>query len=126
MGNDSQAMFERTTKFYAESATEWQLKLIVWEFFCTLTWSGRARNCVRKRRTHVTRWLGYLGADGSASGCRSVGALGVRDSLGAGRDRRFATLSYFDFTIPGAIDQPEHVFCDGKHVEARNLTSSPV
>ena len=42
-----------------ESATEWQLKLIVWEFFCTLTWSGRARNCVRKRRTHVTRWLRY-------------------------------------------------------------------
>ena len=59
MGNDSRAMFERTTKFYAESATEWQLKLIVWEFFCTLTWSGRARNCVRKRRTHVTRWLRY-------------------------------------------------------------------
>src|SRR5436190_10168746 len=42
-----------------ESATEWQLKLIVWEFSCTLTWSGRARNCVRKRRTHVTRWLRY-------------------------------------------------------------------
>src|SRR5947208_16323773 len=42
-----------------ESATEWQLKLIVWEFFCTLTWSGRARSCVRKRRTHVTRWLRY-------------------------------------------------------------------
>jgi hypothetical protein len=41
-----------------ESATEWQLKLIVWEFFCTLTWSRRARSCVRKRRTHVTRWLG--------------------------------------------------------------------
>src|SRR2546430_8153127 len=59
MENDSQAMFERTTKFYAESATEWQLKLIVWEFFCTLTWTGRARNCVRKRRSHVTRWLRY-------------------------------------------------------------------
>ena len=24
-------------KFYAESPTEWLLKLIVWEFFCTLT-----------------------------------------------------------------------------------------
>jgi hypothetical protein len=59
MGNDNRAMFERITKLYAESATEWQLKLIVWEFFCTLTWSGRARNCVRKRRTHVTRWLRY-------------------------------------------------------------------
>jgi hypothetical protein len=42
-----------------ESATEWQLKLVVWEFFCTLTWSGRARSCLRKRRTHVTRWLRY-------------------------------------------------------------------
>jgi hypothetical protein len=42
-----------------ESATEWQLKLIVWEFFCTLTWSGRARSCGRKRRTHVTCWLRY-------------------------------------------------------------------
>ena len=59
MGYDNQAMFEKTTKFYTESATEWQLKLIVWEFFCTLTWSGRARSCVRKRREHVTRWLRY-------------------------------------------------------------------
>ena len=55
-----------------------------------------------------------------------IGALGVRESLGAGRDRRFATLSYFECTIPRAIDQSEYVFCDGKHVEARNLTSSPV
>jgi|SRR6476646_12284359 len=118
MGWDNQAMFERTTKFYAESATEWQLKLIVWEFFCTLTWSGRARNCVRKRRTHVTRWLRVFGADGSASGCTSIGAVGIRDSLGTRRDRRVATLSYFDFTIPGAIDQSEYMFCDGKHMEA--------
>jgi uncharacterized membrane protein YgcG len=42
-----------------ESATEWLLKLIVWEFFCTFTWSSRARSCARKRRTHVTRWLRY-------------------------------------------------------------------
>jgi len=42
-----------------ESATEWLLKLIVWEFFCTLTWDSRARSCVRKRRQHVTRWLRY-------------------------------------------------------------------
>jgi hypothetical protein len=42
-----------------ESATEWLLKLIVWAFFCTLTWSGRARSCGRKRQTHVTRWLRY-------------------------------------------------------------------
>ena len=59
MGNDNRAMFERSTKFYAESATEWQLKLIVWEFFCTLAWSGRVRSCGCKRRTHVTRWLRY-------------------------------------------------------------------
>jgi hypothetical protein len=38
---------------------EWQFKLIAWEFFCTLTWTSRARSCVRKRRTHVTRWLRY-------------------------------------------------------------------
>jgi hypothetical protein len=43
-----------------ESATEWLLKLIVWEFFCTLTWeSRRVRSCARKRQTHVTRWLRY-------------------------------------------------------------------
>ena len=54
---DDLTMAEKTTKFYTESAMEWQLKLIVWEFFCTLTWSGRARNCGRKRRTHFTRWL---------------------------------------------------------------------
>src|SRR5438874_13703233 len=82
MGNYSQAMFERTTKFYAESATEWQLKLIVWEFFCTLTWSGRARNCVRKRRTHVTRWLRYW--------ARTVRPA-VADSLG---QLAFAEVNY--------------------------------
>jgi len=42
-----------------ESATEWLLKLILWEFFCTLTWDSPARNCVRKRRQQVTRWLRY-------------------------------------------------------------------
>src|SRR5438552_18887591 len=61
MGYDNRTMLEETTKPYAESATEWQLKLIVWEFFCTLTWESRARNCVRKRREHVTRWLRYWG-----------------------------------------------------------------
>jgi hypothetical protein len=59
MGIDNLGMPEKTTKFYTESTTEWLLKLIVWEFFCTLTWSGRARSCERKRRTHVTRWLRY-------------------------------------------------------------------
>src|SRR5881409_1496535 len=97
IGYDDQAMFEKTTKFYAESSTEWQLKLIVWEFFCTLTWSDRARNCVRKRRTHVTRWLRYWARTVRPSKCRSVGALGIRDSLGTWRDWRVATLPYFDF-----------------------------
>src|SRR6266481_4403628 len=50
----SRAMFRSP-----ESATEWLLKLIVWEFFCTLIWNSRARSCGRKRRTHVTRWLRY-------------------------------------------------------------------
>jgi hypothetical protein len=52
-------MFEKTTKGYAESATAWLLKLIVWEFFCTLTWSSHARSCGRKRRTQVTCCLRY-------------------------------------------------------------------
>ena len=48
MGIDDLAMSEKTTKFFAESTTGWLLKLIVWEFFCTLTWSGRERSCGRK------------------------------------------------------------------------------
>src|SRR2546430_11795621 len=120
MGIDNSAMSEKTTKFYAESATEWQLKLIVWEFFCTLTWNDRARSCVRKRRTHVTRWLRYWARTVRPAVAAPLGHLAFVIPLGAGRDRRFATLSYFDFTIPGAIDQSEYVFCDGKHVEARN------
>ena len=68
MGYDDRAMCEKTTKAYAESATEWQLKLIVWEFFCTLTWTSQARSCGRKRHIHVTRWLRLLGADGPARG----------------------------------------------------------
>jgi hypothetical protein len=101
---DDLAMSEKTTKSYAESATEWQLKLIVWEFFCTLTWSGQARNYVRKRRTHVTRWLRYWARTVRPAVADPLGALGVRDSLGAGRDRRVATLPCFDFTISGAVD----------------------
>jgi len=46
--------------------------------------------------------------------------------MGKGRDRRIATLPHFDFTISGAIDQSKYVFRDGKYVEARNRTSSPV
>jgi len=85
-------MFERTTKFYAESATEWQLKLIVWEFFCTLTWSGRARNCVRQKADSCDPLAALLGADSSTRGCRSVAESGVRDSMGTRRDRRPAAL----------------------------------
>jgi hypothetical protein len=86
---------------------------------------GRARNCVRKRRTHVTRWLRY-GCERFGQRLQTVGALGVRDSLGAGRDRRVTTLPHFDFTIPGTVNKSQYVLCDGKHVEARNLTGSPV
>ena len=124
MGIDNLAMPEKAPKFYAESTTEWQLKLIVWEFFCTLTWSGRARSCARKRRTHVNRWLRYWAADGSASRCTSVRPGGLRDSVGTRRVRRVAVLPRFDFTISGAIDQPKYVLRDGKHVEARNRTGS--
>src|SRR5215831_5958226 len=70
--------------------------------------------------------VGLLGADGQASGYRSAGATGLRDSLGTGRDRRIATLPHFDFTISGAIDQSKYVLCDGKHLEARYLAGSPV
>ena len=67
-----------------------------------------------------------LGADGSARGCRSAGAARLRDSMGTGRDRRIATLPYFDLTFSGTVDKSEYVLRDGKHVESRNLTGSPV
>ena len=59
-----------------------------------------------------------MGADSPARSCRSNRAVGLRDSLGAGRDRRIAILLHFDFTISGAIDQSEYVFRDEEHVEA--------
>ena len=99
---------------------------IVWEFFCTLTWSGRARNLRAQKTDSCDPLAAVLGADGSASGGRFVGALGVRDSLGAGRDRRVATLPHFDFTISGAIDQSKYVLRDEEHVEARDRTGSSV
>jgi hypothetical protein len=37
MGIDNLVMAEKSTMWRRESATEWQLKLIVWEFLCTLT-----------------------------------------------------------------------------------------
>jgi hypothetical protein len=68
-----------------------------------------------------------LGANGAASGWRCAGVPGIRGSLGAGRDRRVATLPYFDFTVSGAIDQSDYVLRDEEHVEeARNLTDSSV
>jgi len=36
MGIDDLEMAEKSTKFYAESTTEWQLRLIVWEFSAPL------------------------------------------------------------------------------------------
>ena len=119
-------MFEETTKPYAESATEWQLKLIVWEFFCTLTWTSRARSCARKRRTHVTRWLRYWARTVRPGAGDPLGQLAFCGSVGTGRDRRVATLPYFDFTISGTIEQSEYVLRDGKHVEARDRLGSSV
>src|SRR5438093_12521679 len=40
----------RNPRAAPNQTTEWLLKLIVWEIFCTLTWDSRARSCVRKRR----------------------------------------------------------------------------
>ena len=100
-------MCEKTTKAYAESATEWQLKLIVWEFFCTLTWTSQARSCGRKRHIHVTRWLRYWARMVRPGIADPLGQLAFVSSVGEGRDRRLATLPYFDFTISGAIDQSQ-------------------
>src|SRR3954471_17588642 len=109
-----------------ESATEWQLKLIVWEFFCTLTWSGRARSCGRKRRTHVTRWLRYWARTVRPGTSGALGQLAFvirweRGEIG-GLPHCHILISRF----PERSNQSEYVFCYGKHVEARNLTSSPV
>jgi hypothetical protein len=103
----------------AESTTEWLLKLIVWEFFCTLTWDSRARSCVRKRRQDVTRWLRYW--------ARTVGrqldevAFVIRWER---RDRRVAALPYSDSAVSGTINQPKHMLRDEEHVEARDCARS--
>ena len=55
-----------------ESATEWMLKLIIWEFFCTLTWNSGARSCVKGRLTRPV---------GCAIG-RVRSGQGVADPLG--------------------------------------------
>jgi hypothetical protein len=40
-----------------ETALEWQLKLIRWDFFATLTWDEVEKTGVCMRRNHVNAWL---------------------------------------------------------------------
>src|SRR3954452_25267518 len=94
--------------------------------FLHLTWSGRARNCLRKRRTHVTRWLGYWARTVRPAVADPLGHLAFvirweRGEIG-GLPHCHILISRF----PERSNQSEYVFCYGKHVEARNLTSSPV
>ena len=60
----------------------------------------------------MTRWLRYWARIVRLGGCRFVWAAGVRGSLGTGRDRRVATLPYFDFTVSRAINQSGYVLRD--------------
>ena len=74
----------------------------------------------------MTRWLRYWARTVRPEVADPLAQLAFairweRGEIGGG-----ATLPYSDFTISGAIDQSEHVLCDGKHVEARNLTGSSV
>lgn len=43
-----------------ESAMEWKLKLIRWEFFCTLTWDPREIPPASKRIAQVTGWVNEI------------------------------------------------------------------
>jgi hypothetical protein len=40
-----------------ETSLEWQLKLIPWDFFATLTWEHVYETTVCQRRHHVNAWL---------------------------------------------------------------------
>ena len=40
-----------------ETSLEWQLKLIRWDFFATLTWEDVEHTTPHSRRNHVSRWL---------------------------------------------------------------------
>jgi hypothetical protein len=40
-----------------ESSLEWQLKLIRWDFFATLTWDDIESTTVSSRRNQVARWM---------------------------------------------------------------------
>jgi hypothetical protein len=109
-----------------ESATEWLLKLIVWEFFCTFTWSARARSCARKRRTHLTRWLRYWARTVRPGVADPLGQLAFvirweRGEIG-GLPRCHILISRF----PERSINASTVFCDGNHVEARDRTGSSV
>ena len=43
-----------------ESAIEWKLKLIRWEFFATLTWDPRKLPPASKRMKHVSGWVNEI------------------------------------------------------------------
>ena len=119
-------MFEETTKPYAESATDWQLKLIVWEFFCTLTWTSRARSCGRKRRTHVTRWLRYWARTVRPGAGDPLGQLAFVGRWERGEIGGLPHCRILISRSPGTIEQSEYVLRDGKHVEARDRLGSSV
>ena len=42
-----------------ETALEWQLKLIRWDFFATLTWDDVESTTARSRMDQVNRWLQF-------------------------------------------------------------------
>jgi hypothetical protein len=86
-----------------ESATEWMLKLNRLGVFLHAHVERPGTQLRTQKADSCDPVAAILGADGSASGCKPVGAPRVRDSLGTWRDRRVAALSYFDFTISGAI-----------------------
>src|SRR2546423_2667039 len=111
MEYDNPGMFEQTTKAYAESATEWLLKLIVWEFFCTLTWSGRARSCGRKRRTHVTRWLRYWARTVRPGVAGPLGQLAFVIRWERGEIGGVAPFPIFVFPFFGRSTKPSTLFC---------------
>src|SRR5262249_35988987 len=65
---------------------------IVWEFLCTLTWSGRDAQLWTQEADSCDSLAALLGADRAARRCRSAGTAGLRDSVGSGRHRRIASL----------------------------------
>ena len=126
MGNDNRAMFERTTKFYAEWGNGMAAQANRLGVFLHAHVERSGTELWPQKVDSRDSLAALSGADGSARGCRSAGAARLRDSMGTRRDRRIATLPHFDFTISGAIDQSKYVLRDEEHVEARDRTGSSV